>query len=490
MTTTVAEAVVASAPRLPTLHSDLVHASTMTPELNIAIAAFMQPYVSVTDALPAMRDVYLSPSTGVDADGRLRGYVASVVGSASATAGVLTPAIGTGTTWLRVTSAEGRRINDDDLERAFEPLHSYTTAGMRVSVVSGLEYPSIVHYVVVHGNDAEAAAALVAQATKSRASVDDLMSGSLAAAYAEVIKRSYEARLKSADEFMRAHGLELDETVAAANQLSDFIVHSPALSEVAKSSRLGAKNVHLVYSDVADPSHAHTGVLMYRGPIAGYTHFAGAAKTVKGRASVAWSNAELADTREKRPFSMMPVDTGTFLGTHTRRTADRHKNTSAVIRNVHQRRVKWSGAVRSYNPLAEVVMHAPNDAHVLDALSRLGVPPGGAVVPQTLDVVVTELPAIDTCSMTLAELVSVASKASEKRLPVDTGTFVRMLGTYPSAGSLELASVFSSQADGAVNVDVELLRDIAASQVTGKKKNGVVHADDDDERRDDGEYVD
>lgn len=94
-----ADTTVASAPRLPNLHRELVHASSMTPELNVALAAFMQPYVSVTDALPAMRDVYLSPSTGTDADGRLTGYVATLVGSASATAGnVLTRAIGTGTT--------------------------------------------------------------------------------------------------------------------------------------------------------------------------------------------------------------------------------------------------------------------------------------------------------------------------------------------------------------------------------------------------------
>ena len=391
-----------------------------------------------------------------------------------------------------MTSADGSRVNDEALEHAFAPVgEAYTTPGMRVSVVSGLEYPSIVHYIVVQGNDSEAAEALVAQAKKSRATLDDLVSGSLAPAYTDVIKRSYEARLKSADEFMRAHGLELDDAVPAANQLSNFIVHSPALSEVAKSSRTGAKNIHLVYADVADPSHAHSGVMMYRGAIAGYTHFAGAAKTVKGRASVAWSNAELADTHVKRPFSMMPVDTGIFLGSHTRRAADRHKNTSALIREVHARRVKWSGAVRSFNPLAEVVMHAPNDTHVIEALTRLGVPPGGVVVPQTLDVVVTELPALDTSAMSLDELVGIASKAEEKRLPVDTGSFVRMLASYPAAGELELANVFSSQHNGTVDVNVELLRDMSSSTST-KKQNGVVatHADDTRRRDDDAEYVD
>lgn len=38
---------VATAPRLPNVNKELVHAHTLTPEFNVALAAFMEPYATL-----------------------------------------------------------------------------------------------------------------------------------------------------------------------------------------------------------------------------------------------------------------------------------------------------------------------------------------------------------------------------------------------------------------------------------------------------------
>ena len=448
------------------VHKELVHSSQSSDDIDLAVAKLVQPYASYDkNEMPAMRDVYLAPNVDIAPEtGALTGYVATVMGSAPA-AGVVTSALGTGTSWYRVLSKDGdklRKIEDDDLERIFKPIDTLP-AGVRVSIVSGMEYPSIVHYAVVHGNDVVAAEAFADKVAGSSATLDDVMTGPYASAYTDVIARSHEARRQAAVAFIEAHGLALDEKVPESNVVSHFMLRSAPLSEAAHSSLVGPKNVFLVYAGVADTSEAHSGVMMYRGPIAGYTLFTGPTKTVKTRASVAWSNADLsaASATKHRPFSMLPVDTGRFLGKATQRTADRHKGTNATIANVHQRRVKTSGAVRSYNPLADVVMHAPNDPHLISSLTALGMPPGGLVTSQILDVVVTQVPALETRDMSLDELVYVASRATEKTLPVATQSFLRMLANWPLAGEKKLSEVFASQHDDVVDVNVDMLQAMA-----------------------------
>jgi hypothetical protein len=462
-------------PIMPTRHDELVHESAMTPELELAAVRLSKPYLNVNAGAPAMHDLYLLPNVRVGESGALSGYVATIEGSAPAS-GVVTEALGEGTTWLRVTKAAGSRIDDDELERAFTPI---TTAspGLRVSVVSGVEYPARVHYIVVHGNDVETAAAFADSIKKSAATLDDVMqmSGRHHEAYLEVMQRSRDARLRTANEFMRSHSLVADESsdqTALADVPSTYLVHSPALSEAAQSTRMLAKNVYLAYSDAVDPNDAHSGVMVYRGPIAGYTLFKGPAKTIKGRDSAAFSNAQLSSLSAKhsgeRVFSVLPADTGDYLGKHSRRAADRHKNTSAAIADVQTRRVKWTGAVRSYNPSSERIMHAPNDTHLISAFSSLGVPPGGVVTSQLLDVVVTQLPALETADMSLEELVTIADNATEETLPVRTGAFVAMLSSYPYTHSVDLSSVFAGQRGDTVAVDVNLLRNISTSSQNGR----------------------
>lgn len=450
------------------VHKELAHDSQLTEEIDDATTALVQPYASYSkDEMPSMGDVFLAPNVDVDSmSGALTGYVATVMGSAPAS-GVITNALGTGTTWFRVNK-DKRRIEDDDLEREFKPIETLPS-GVHISVVTGLEYPRIVHYVVAHGNDNVAAQAFADKVASSGASLDDITAGALSDGYNDVINRSLEVRRRAITEFLSAHKLAYDEATSESNMLSNFVVRSDALSEKAHSALVGPKNVHLVYAGVADPLESHSGIMMYRGPIAGYSLFAGPTKTVKARASVAWSNADSVE----RPFSMFPVDTGRFLGKQTGRTEDRHKDSSATIKDLHRRRVKTSGAVRSYNPLGEVAMHAPNDAHFIATLTALGAPPGGKVTQQHFDAVVTQVPALETRDMSLEELVFVANNAKETLLPVETNSFIRMLANWPAAGQQKLSEVFAKQQDDAVNVDVNLLRSMAkhaASQVEVAKE--------------------
>ncbi len=456
-------------PVMPTRHDDLVHDSALTPTLELAAVRLAKPYLAPNAGAPAMHDLYLLPNARVTDEGRLAGYAATVEGSAPA-AGVVTSALGEGTTWLRITKADGSKIDDDALEQSFEPVQT-ASPGIRVSVVSGIEYPSRVHYIVVHGNDSEAAAAFAKHVAAKKATLDDVMqsNGSAHDAYLDVMQRSRDARTRTAHEFMTSHGLAVDDTNEAttlADVPSTYIVHSPALSEAAQSTRMLAKNVYVVYSDAVDPNDAHSGVMVYRGPIAGYTLLKGPAKTIKGRDSAAFSNAQPSGDRV---FSMMPADTGDYLGSTSQRAADRHKHTNKAIAAVHARRVKWSGAVRSYNPSSERIMHAPNDTHLISALSALGVPPGGAVTPQLLDVVVTQLPALNTEDMSLDDLVAIAEHATEDKLPVRTGAFIGMLSSYPYTHTVNLQDVFATQRGDTIDVDVHLLRNLQSSSKNGLK---------------------
>lgn len=458
-----------AAPVFATKHDELVHPSVDTPEFEDAVASLLAPYASYSkDAAPLMRDLYLAPNAGIEpTSGALRGYVAAVSGMAPATAseegetGVLTSAIGTGTTWLRVKTADGRRIEDDALEKAFKPVDEYTTPGMRVAVVTGLEYPALVHYVVVTGNDVAAATALVEAASKSKASVEDVVAGALAPALDSVMKKSHDARVRTANEFMAAHGLAADESVAVSNAPTNFFVHSAALSVPAESSQRGAHNVYLAYSAVADPSTAHSGLMLYRGPIAGAARFMGPATTSKGLPSSAWSNAKLApNSPEYRPFSMMPADTGLYTPGTKGRIADRHKGSSPVFANLHTRRVKQSGAIQSYNPLANEIYHSPHDEWFTSSLARLGTPLGERLSCELFEAVTTQLPALDTTRMALGELVELATKASEKEFRVETGAFLKMIAPWPKAASQPLATIFANQKHGAVAVSVDMLRAI------------------------------
>jgi len=245
--------------------------------------------------------------------------------------------------------------------------------------------------------------------------------------------------------------------------MSNFIMNVRALSKAASSSRVSGKNVYAAYVGVADPSEAHSGVMMYRGPIAGYALYTGSVHSAAGKPSVSFTNEH-----GQRPFSMFPVDTGLVADIKSAsskdRATDRHRDTNERVREAHARRVRWTGKVSSYNPQALSIYYAPNDLHLLSALKRLGVEPGGRINQQILNTLVCEVPPLDTKNLSLAALVDIADRSSERTLPVKTAAFLRMVADWPDAASQRLSELFSSQAGDCVDVDTEVLKTIYQQQ--------------------------
>ena len=439
---------------LPTVHKELVHEKAVS-ALEDAISNLIIEYTGVAGARPTMHDVFLAPNAGTDAKNRLHGYVATVDGTAPAEA-LISDTLGSGITWMRVEGAEDAA----ELEKKFTA--TGMMPGMIVSVVSGDEYPSTVQYIVAQGNDQTAAADLAAKVARTRASLDTVLTGSMAKDYVAVLTRSKDARMQALTQFMSTHQLEATGT-GSGNITSNFIINVRALSKAAASSRVSGKNVYAAYSGVADPSEAHSGVMVYRGPIAGYVLYTGNVHSAAGKPSVSFTNEN-----SNRPFSIFPIDTGRALkSTSSSRALDRHRDTNERVREAHARRVRWTGKVSSFNPQALSVYHAPNDFHLLSALSRLGVEPGGRINQQILNTLVCEVPALETKNLSLPELVDVAQQSTERTLPVSTTSFLNMLASWPDAASQRLSELFSSQHNDTVDVDTEILKAIHSSSSSG-----------------------
>jgi hypothetical protein len=413
-----------------------VHPSTDTKQLREELTRFLEP-LSMSGTL---KDAYMLQSAGVDpTTDHLEGLVLTVAGDAPASVFTASHLLGYGTTWLRVQDSDGSEVDEQRIIKQFRTLPA-EFSGMRVSLVSGLDFPDKAHYVVVEGNDSEVAAEVHERALAH--SIEDLVQGPMAMDYQRLVTSSFERRAAAAAEFMRVHQLELDSSMPTGNQLTHYIEHAHALSVQSKSSRQLSDNTFVAYVGAIDPSQTHSGVMVYRGSIAGYTHMRlRQSKTVKGAPSSAWENSSL---KAGRPFSMFPASTGLFVE-GSARAADRHKNMSERVRRAHSERVRWSGAVATYNPRADAIYHAVNDAHWIQASSELGVAPGGAVVSTDFNTVVTEVPPIETRHMRLAQLADVLENSQEKEMLVNTRSVVKWLNSYSKADQMDLGALFATQ---------------------------------------------
>lgn len=436
---------------LPTVHKELVH-SSVHDALDEGISELICQYAGVSGQSATMHNLYLAPNAAITDEGRLTGYVATINGSAPADP-VVTATTGAGTTWLRVNGAEDAQR----LAAVFRPSGAHKN--MRVSVVSGDEYPSTVQYIVAEGNDHEAATALASEVEHTRATLDDVVEGRLAADYVQVIQRSKDARMRAIQEFMSAHGLE-STGAQEGDHVSDYLVKVRALSKQAVSARIAGSNVYAAYSGVADPSESTLGVMVYRGPIAGYSLIKEREHSVGGKAANSWVNAS-----SVRPFSMFPVDTGRFTKGSSR-AADRNRETNDRVRAAHAERVKWAGKVSSYNPRALEVFHAPDDLHLIGAHKKLGVVPGGSITQQHLNTLVCEVPGLVTSDLPLERLVDVAERSTERSLPVKTGSFLRMLAQWDDAPAQRLSKLFETQEGDQVDVDTDVLKAMHKASMT------------------------
>lgn len=414
-------------------------------------------------ASDGIRQLFLLPSAGIDqTTGKLEGVVATLGADAPAAPLVDTELLGFGTTWLRVTGADGAPVNDAAIVKRHAPLGD-EHPGMRVALVSGDEYPAKAHYVVVEGNDRAAAAALAERART--ATVEELVQGPLAADYQALLASSYDRRVEAAGAFMERHNLDVDRSYKTGNHYTHYVEHVKALSRAAQSSRQRADNTFVAYMGASDPSTSHAGVMVYRGPIAGYTMArARESSTVKGAPSWAWSNAPADGSR---PFSMFSASTGVHVA-KSGRAADRHKHSSDAVRAAHAERVCWAGSVRSYNPRADLRYHATNDLHWISMASKLGAPPGGAVETTTLDTVVAEVEGIETEAMSLDELADVLANSEESEVRCSTAAAIGWLhaADADTKTSMRLADVFARQNGDVVVLERDVVERLHA--VVGK----------------------
>jgi len=264
--------------------------------------------------------------------------------------------------------------------------------------------------------------------------------------------------MRTMAQFMSAHALESAGS-AEGDAPSDFVTKVSALSTPAQSSRVPGRNVYAAYSHVADPSEAKSGLMMYRGAIAGFSLVRALVHSAGGKPSLAFSNE-----RADRPFSMFPVDTGRFTDAdRSVRTVDRHRDSSEAVRAAHERRVKWAGKLSSYNPYALDAYHSPEDLHIIQAHQELGLKAGSSVSQQHLDTLVCEVPSLVTKHLSLDRLVDIAHRSSERALPVGTESFLNMLAAWPDASAQRLSELFATQEGDTVDVDTDLIKAIHTS---------------------------
>lgn len=405
-TTAIVASKVTMEPRLPRIVSDHVHASRMGPALDRAVERLVTPFVDVSGQGrdPLLQAVHLAANVHVEGKagtpvsgtptsgtatgsataedgGMLSGYVAVAEGEAPVAPLLEGDRLGTGATWLRLKDVDRTAVVKEFAGRAGFRLAEALPGG-RVSVVRGQgDDLEDVYYLVTEGNDRTAAARLRA-AVQARAgapaTVRDLMKTDpeLRGLYTGLMKTSRDVRLAAATRFAAAHSLSLDPSFPAGDQDTHFIQHrqwaapiaasltlgpfplaSPIQSERSGSALRANHDVYLVYDNVVDTNEAHSGVMLFKGPMSGYTLISGRKHTVQTRESYAWSNA----SRERR-FSMFPADTGRWLGRASGRVPDRHVNSSPALAKAGAERMKWQGDVSSWNPHAEAIYHAPTDA--------------------------------------------------------------------------------------------------------------------------------
>jgi len=468
--------------RVPDVYNDLVHASRKDAALSKAVERLVAPFISMNGEAPTMTELHLASNVALDAGTRLSGFVALVQGEAPALPLLAGDQLGTGLTWFRLKDVEEPRLVKDFSSRA-APGFALDASGApegRVTVARGTEYPNTVFYLVVEANDRAAAAALREAVAKAGASVKDMVktSGELKTKFQAVFRASRELRTSMALRFAEAHGLAIDTAASPGEQDTHVIQHSPLYSEASGGAGRDNRDAFLVYDNVVDCSEAHAGVLLFKGPISGYTLITGKQHQVRGKKSLSWDNS----TRSRR-FSMFPADTGLYLGRSSGRIPDRHVNTSPAIQAAAKERIKWGGDVKSYNPNAELVYHSPTDAAFLQVQTALGAPPGGECGFVTLDTVVTELAGVTTKDQDLPQLIDTLDRSRETELPVKTtsSVFVSLVANWPAVRAhlrakasdqvlapTTLAQVFAREQQDHVIVHEDVLRAVHA--VTGQQQ--------------------
>jgi hypothetical protein len=457
-------AVQASAP--PSGKVAATAAAAAPPQIDVSLlsaldASLKEPLLALTQPLEAhIRSITLTPASRVDATtGAVRGYVVLADGSApvrDANGLFINDRTGTGVSWFTVVPAQdsaAAALRDDDgglapalldesavlrsFARAAKDAYSVErdAPGMSVGLYSYSDGFDTRYTVVVRGRDDDAYEALAdkielaAEEADARArhySDGDNGAGGqprylslheVAASkeYVDLLRRSAALRDSVARRWAAAHGVALAPGTAGSHD-THFIVFSKAHSRDAPGSGKAPQRAYLVFDDTLDPASARGGVLLYRGPVAGYSLLQNKERADgEGRRTRAWANDS-----EERAFSLFPTHSGMHRG-ESNRARGMHRTMNAKIARAAARRIHWGGPVRKHNPAADEIYY-DDDATTLKWLGQLGADPGNNIARTHLKLVAMELPGLDPRPLSLAQLVRIADVSGEAALPVYVGT--------------------------------------------------------------------
>jgi hypothetical protein len=169
------------------------------------------------------------------------------------------------------------------------------------------------------------------------------------------------------------------------------------------------------------------------------------------------------NTTQERPFSLMPATTGLLVDDEVRRAAPHRRQDKESLEHA-ERTVRWSGATRRHNPVADEV-YAGNDAKWEEIEIVAGATRRNDVTLCEMDIVVTELPQFEVREMDLEALVRVVEVSGETELPVIIASEpVRQLVTHWTElkvalekPDLKLVDMFKREEDNYVFLPSEVI---------------------------------
>jgi len=413
--------------------------------------------------------LYTTPSRHVGSDGRAHGYVLRVLGSTLVTARETPYAhtgTGTGVSWFAIDA-----FDDAALNKALAAAHASRTGalppGVSVFTASKASRWARSHYLIVHGLDRVANAALLAHiAAKAPLSVEALAKSE---PYTALMRASSALRTRVAHEYAARHGLKLLESasVGAEAPLANG-EHATASIELAALASLDhGVPVYDVYDDAANTATARAGVLVYAGRLDDMVLYRGAVKaTGSGVASRHFETPSEAVAH----LNALATSTGHYYaGSGREPSLDAHSSASAA--REHAARVHHSGALTGYNPLAEQRYNSDNDAQARATREQLGL---AGIERHALTVLSAELPSPEPLALPLASLARAAAQTSAPTIAVEESgrlvqALVRRWPELVASGVLKPGARYGDElrehAGGTVALRTELVRVLAAAEL-------------------------
>ncbi len=387
---------------------------------------------------------------------KLTSFVATVNGATPLAEGnpLITPKIGSGISWWRVSAADDGPIDEiqsvdvfsSDEAKAALDLWNTAPGISAVMLTAGRDEDTLerFHLLVVQGNDREAAETLCTtldQAAEKGESIS-LHAATKLPEYTAAMRKSQQLRQRIAERTAETHQLKLVSAKPIGNNETHAVRYNSHLSSKLASVDEAERSTYVVYNEAVDPSSSFAGAMMFRGERNGYTLFSANEKAdANGNPSRSWTNAS-----RELPFSYFPAHPGSYL----------HSGSATIRPSTHatNKRLRWIGPITSYNPLAESGYNNHN-AQWLAVQSALGAEPGSADVhAQQLALVWAEVPAFNARGLDLPQLIEVSKRCSEASFPVPTNSpivhqIIDKWADIRSAGKKSLAEVFADEsADG------------------------------------------